>query len=38
MDLKEALATNLRRERHAKEMTQEELADQGGEFAVSRFD
>ena len=30
MDLKEAMATNLRRERHAKEMTQEELADRAG--------
>jgi transcriptional regulator with XRE-family HTH domain len=30
MDLKEALATNLRRERHAREMTQEELADRAG--------
>jgi transcriptional regulator with XRE-family HTH domain len=27
MDLKEAMAINLRRERHAREMTQEELAD-----------
>jgi transcriptional regulator with XRE-family HTH domain len=30
MDLKEAMATNLRRERHAKKMTQEELADRAG--------
>ena len=30
MDLKDAMATNLRRERHAKEMTQEELADRAG--------
>ena len=30
MDLKEAMATNLRRERHAREMTQEELADRAG--------
>jgi transcriptional regulator with XRE-family HTH domain len=30
MDLKDALAVNLRRERHAKEMTQEELADRAG--------
>ena len=27
MDLKRAMAVNLRRERHAKELTQEELAD-----------
>jgi transcriptional regulator with XRE-family HTH domain len=30
MDLKEAMAVNLRRERHAKELTQEELADRAG--------
>jgi transcriptional regulator with XRE-family HTH domain len=30
MDLKEAMAINLRRFRHAKEMTQEELADSAG--------
>lgn len=30
MDLKEAMAINLRRARHAREMTQEELADQAG--------
>jgi transcriptional regulator with XRE-family HTH domain len=30
MYLKEAMATNLRRERHARDMTQEELADQAG--------
>ena len=30
MDLKEAMAINLRRERHAREMTQEELADRAG--------
>ena len=30
MDLKDALATNLRRERHAQELTQEELADRAG--------
>lgn len=30
MDLKEVMAINLRRLRHAKEMTQEELADSAG--------
>jgi transcriptional regulator with XRE-family HTH domain len=30
MDLKKAMATNLRRARHARELTQEELADQAG--------
>ena len=30
MDLKKAMATNVRRTRHAKEMTQEELADRAG--------
>ena len=30
MDLKEAMAINLRRERHAKNMTQEDLADRAG--------
>lgn len=30
MDLKEAMATNLRRERHAQKMTQEDLADRAG--------
>jgi transcriptional regulator with XRE-family HTH domain len=30
MDLKEAMATNLRRARHAKGWTQEELADRAG--------
>jgi transcriptional regulator with XRE-family HTH domain len=30
MDLKDALAINLRRERHAREMTQEELAHRAG--------
>jgi transcriptional regulator with XRE-family HTH domain len=30
MDLKDALAVNVRRIRHEKEMTQEELADQAG--------
>lgn len=30
MDLKRAMATNLRRARHAKELTQEELADRAG--------
>ena len=30
MDLKEAMAINLRRERHARDMTQEELADRAG--------
>jgi transcriptional regulator with XRE-family HTH domain len=30
MDLKETMAVNLRRERHARKMTQEELADQAG--------
>jgi transcriptional regulator with XRE-family HTH domain len=30
MDLKEVVAVNLRRLRHAKEMTQEELAEKAG--------
>jgi transcriptional regulator with XRE-family HTH domain len=30
MDLKDALAVNLRRLRHARKMTQEELADRAG--------
>lgn len=30
MDLKEVMATNLRRLRHAKQMTQEELAEAAG--------
>jgi transcriptional regulator with XRE-family HTH domain len=30
MDLKDALAINLRRERHSKNMTQEELAHRAG--------
>lgn len=30
MDLKEAMAVNLRRARHAKKLTQEELADRAG--------
>ena len=30
MDLKEVVAINLRRVRHAKKMTQEELADAAG--------
>lgn len=30
MDLKEAMATNVRRARHAKGWTQEELADRAG--------
>jgi transcriptional regulator with XRE-family HTH domain len=30
MDLKEALATNVRRARHARNLTQEELADRAG--------
>ena len=30
MDLKEAMATNVRRIRHAKKLTQEELADRAG--------
>jgi transcriptional regulator with XRE-family HTH domain len=30
MDLKEAVATNLRRARHARGFTQEELADRAG--------
>lgn len=30
MDLKKTMATNVRRTRHAKEMTQEELADRAG--------
>lgn len=30
MDLKDAMAVNLRRERHDKSMTQEELADRAG--------
>ena len=30
MDLKEVMATNLRRMRHDREMTQEDLADRAG--------
>ncbi len=30
MDLKRAMAINLQRERHAQELTQEELADRAG--------
>ena len=30
MDLKRAMATNVRRERHARKLTQEELADRAG--------
>ena len=30
MDLKRALAINLRRERHTRKLTQEELADRAG--------
>jgi transcriptional regulator with XRE-family HTH domain len=30
MDLKDVMATNLRRARHARKMTQEELADRAG--------
>jgi transcriptional regulator with XRE-family HTH domain len=30
MDLKEAMATNVRRARHARKLTQEELADSAG--------
>jgi transcriptional regulator with XRE-family HTH domain len=30
MDLKQAMATNLRRARHARSLTQEELADRAG--------
>lgn len=30
MDLKKAMATNLRRERHARRLSQEELADRAG--------
>lgn len=30
MDLKEVMATNLRRERHARNLTQEDLADRAG--------
>lgn len=30
MDLKEVMATNLRRARHDKKLTQEELADRAG--------
>jgi transcriptional regulator with XRE-family HTH domain len=30
MDLKEAMATNVRRARHARNLTQEELADRAG--------
>ena len=30
MDLKKAMAVNVRRTRHAKELTQEELADRAG--------
>ncbi|WP_374658334.1 helix-turn-helix domain-containing protein [Phenylobacterium sp.] len=35
MDLKEVVAINLRRLRHAKGMTQEELAERAGLSAVS---
>ena len=30
MDLKKAMAINVRRERHARKLTQEELADRAG--------
>jgi transcriptional regulator with XRE-family HTH domain len=30
MDLKRAMAINVRRERHARQLTQEELADRAG--------
>ncbi|MBR1065231.1 helix-turn-helix transcriptional regulator [Bradyrhizobium liaoningense] len=30
MDLKEVMAINLRRERHARNLTQEDLADRAG--------
>jgi transcriptional regulator with XRE-family HTH domain len=30
MDLKRAMAINIRRERHARKLTQEELADRAG--------
>ena len=30
MDLKRAMAVNVRRERHARKLTQEELADRAG--------
>ena len=30
MDLKRAMATNVRRERHARKLSQEELADRAG--------
>ena len=30
MDLKKAMAINLQRERHARDLTQEELADRAG--------
>jgi transcriptional regulator with XRE-family HTH domain len=30
MDLKRAMASNVRRERHARSLTQEELADRAG--------
>jgi transcriptional regulator with XRE-family HTH domain len=30
MDLKRAMASNVRRERHARKLTQEELADRAG--------
>jgi transcriptional regulator with XRE-family HTH domain len=30
MDLKEVMAVNLRRERHARKLTQEDLADRAG--------
>jgi transcriptional regulator with XRE-family HTH domain len=30
MDLKRAMATNVRRERHARRLSQEELADRAG--------
>jgi hypothetical protein len=35
INLKQAMATNLRRERHARQMTQEELADRAGTIRPS---
>jgi transcriptional regulator with XRE-family HTH domain len=36
MDLKEVMAINLRRMRHDKQLTQEELADRAGERPLCR--
>jgi hypothetical protein len=37
MDLKRVVAINLRRERHAREFTQEELADRAGLTALTNL-